>query len=288
MWGLDELIRRALDEDIGPGDLTTAATVPPSTRAAGVFLCKEAGVVAGLFVCERVFACLDAAVRFAPRVPEGAPVRPGDVLAEVHGPARPLLTGERVALNFLRHLSGVATRTARMVSLVRGYPVRIVDTRKTTPGLRALEKWAVRLGGGHNHRFGLYDGVLIKDNHIRAAGGITAAVRAARAAVPHTVKIEVEVEDLAGVEEALAAGADAILLDNMPPAAMREAVELVAGRALVEASGGITEANVAEVAAAGVDIISVGALTHSVKALDISMELEPAAPPGGPGGRRHG
>jgi len=272
-WALDELVRRALEEDIGPGDLTTMATVPEATRATGVFLCKDEGVVAGLFVCARVFALLDPAVRFAARVAEGASVKRGDVLAEVSGPARPLLTGERVALNFLRHLSGIATRTARMVALVKDYPVRIVDTRKTTPGLRALEKYAVRIGGGYNHRFGLYDGVLIKDNHIRAAGGIRAAVRAARAVVPHTVKIEVEVEDLAGVEEALAAGADAILLDNMPPAMMREAVRLVAGRAVLEASGGITEANVVEVAATGVDLVSVGALTHSVKALDVSMEL---------------
>ncbi|KUK41306.1 MAG: Nicotinate-nucleotide pyrophosphorylase [Clostridia bacterium 62_21] len=272
-WALDELIRRALEEDIGPGDLTTAAVVPAAARAAGVFLCKEQGVVAGLFVSARVFALLDPAVRFAARVAEGAAVKAGDVLAEVEGPARPLLTGERVALNFLRHLSGIATRTAGMVALVKDYPVRIVDTRKTTPGLRALEKYAVRAGGGYNHRFGLYDGVLIKDNHIRAAGGITAALRAVRAAVPHTVKIEVEVEDLAGVKEALAAGADAILLDNMPPEMMREAVRLVGGRAVLEASGGITEANVVEVAATGVDIISAGALTHSVRALDISLEL---------------
>lgn len=275
MWTLDELVRRCLEEDIGPGDVTTGAVVPADARATGAFLCKEEGVVAGLFVCARVFALLDPSVRFIGKVAEGTPVKPGDLLAEVSGPARPLLIGERVALNFLRHLSGIATRTARMVALVRDYPVRIVDTRKTTPGLRALEKYAVRVGGGYNHRFGLYDGVLIKDNHIRLAGGVAAAVRAARAAVPHTVKIEVEVEDLAGVEEALAAGADAILLDNMPPETMREAVRLVAGRAVVEASGGITEKNVAEVAATGVDIISVGALTHSVRALDISLELYP-------------
>ena len=184
------------------------------------------------------------------------------------------MTGERLALNFLRHLSGIATRTARLVEMVSGEKALIVDTRKTTPGLRLLEKYAVRAGGGHNHRFGLDDGVLIKDNHIKMAGGIKKAVEAARRGCPHTVRIEVEVEDLAGVEEALEAGADIIMLDNMDIPAMREAVELVAGRALLEASGGIEEEAIRAVASTGVDLISVGALTHSVKSLDISLDIK--------------
>jgi nicotinate-nucleotide pyrophosphorylase (carboxylating) len=195
------------------------------------------------------------------------------VLAEISGSARAILSGERLALNFLQHLSGIATGTAQLVALAAGQKARIVDTRKTTPGLRMLEKYAVRVGGGHNHRFGLFDAVLIKDNHIKMAGGIKASVEAARLGCPHTARIEVEVEDLAGVNEALAAKADIIMLDNMTLERMREAVNLIAGRALVEASGGITEGNIRAVAEAGVDLISAGALTHSVKALDISLDI---------------
>ncbi|MEW6172395.1 MAG: carboxylating nicotinate-nucleotide diphosphorylase [Bacillota bacterium] len=273
-FGLDALIDRALEEDIGAGDCTTQAVVPKNVSARGVFVTREDGVVAGLPVAERVFARLDPAVDCVYRVAEGTEVKAGVVLAEVYGRARAVLTGERVALNFLRHLSGIATRTALMVGQIGGLQAVVVDTRKTTPGLRTLEKYAVRTGGGKNHRFGLYDGILIKDNHIRVAGGIKEAVRLARERAPHGFKIEVEAENLSQVEEALAAGAEIIMLDNMPAAMMREAVRLIAGRAMIEASGGITEENIRAVAATGVDLISVGALTHSVRALDISLEIE--------------
>jgi len=272
---LDLLIRKALAEDIGAGDWTTTATVAAGTRAAGVLRSREAGVVAGLEVARRVFAVLDPRVEFRNRVADGERVQRGTVLAEVSGEARPILSGERVALNFLCRLSGIATRTRRLNELVAGYPVRLVDTRKTTPGLRMLEKYAVRVGGGHNHRFALDDGVLIKDNHIAVAGGIAAAVRSARAAVHHLLKVEVEVEDLDGVREALAAGADAILLDNMARALIEEAVRLVDGRVLLEASGNVDEQNIREIAATGVDLISLGRLTHSVPDLDIGLDLEP-------------
>ncbi|MDI6631256.1 MAG: carboxylating nicotinate-nucleotide diphosphorylase [Bacillota bacterium] len=272
-FGLDELVDRALREDLGTGDLTTLGIVPEGVFARGVFLAKEEGVVAGLPVAARVFRRLDPESEFRCRVEEGTRVAAGTILAEVVGRARAVLCGERVALNFMRHLSGIATRTARMVALVQEFQVLVTDTRKTTPGLRALEKYAVRVGGGKNHRFGLYDGVLIKDNHIRIAGGVKEAVRRVRESMPHTLKIEVEAESLAQVEEALAAGADVIMLDNMPLETMREAVRLVAGRALVEASGGITEENIRAVAATGVDLVSAGALTHSVRALDISLEI---------------
>ncbi|BAF58408.1 nicotinate-nucleotide pyrophosphorylase [Pelotomaculum thermopropionicum SI] len=270
---LNRLIERCLREDIGTGDLTTNSIVPPDAVSGGYILAKEDGVVAGLPVAEGVFLRLDPFVEFRALVRDGERIKSGQVLAELTGRARAILTGERLALNFLQRLSGIATRTARLVELIAGEKARLVDTRKTTPGLRMLEKYAVRVGGGYNHRFGLYDAVLIKDNHIKAAGGIRAAVEAARRGAPHTARIEVEVEDLAGVEEALQAGADIIMLDNMDPAAMKEAVALINGRALVEASGRISEENIRAVAAAGVDLISAGALTHSVKSLDISLEL---------------
>ncbi len=271
---LQKLIDRCLCEDLGAGDLTTNSTVPAGTVSTGYILAKEAGVVAGLPLAEMVFRRLDPSVEFRAIARDGDRVERGLVLAEITGKARAVLTGERLALNFLQHLSGIATRTARLVEMVSGEKARIVDTRKTTPGLRMIEKYAVRVGGGHNHRFGLYDAVLIKDNHIKMAGGIKKAVLAARLGSPHTARIEVEVEELAGVREALKAGADIIMLDNMDPQAMREAVDLVAGRALVEASGGIGEESIRCVAAAGVDLISVGALTHSVRSLDISLDLK--------------
>ncbi|RJX22255.1 MAG: carboxylating nicotinate-nucleotide diphosphorylase [Desulforudis sp.] len=274
-----EIIKQALAEDIGPGDLTTWAVVAPDTPACARILAKEAGIVAGLPVAARVFASLDTDVRFSPQIRDGAKVSRGDTLALVEGRAETLLSGERVALNFLRHLSGIATRTAGLVQAVASYRARIVDTRKTTPGLRVLEKYAVRVGGGHNHRFALYDGVLIKENHIRVAGGIGQAVSLARVRVPHTLKIEVEVTNRRELDEALETGADIILLDNMSPDEMREAVEVVNGRCLLEASGGITEETVVAVAKTGVDLISVGALTHSVRALDISMDIEILTPP---------
>ncbi|MDR3209143.1 MAG: carboxylating nicotinate-nucleotide diphosphorylase, partial [Oscillospiraceae bacterium] len=224
-------------------------------------------------VAARVFTLVDAQISFMPCVSEGAPLAAGDVLAEISGASRAILTGERVALNLLQHLSGVATNTRAAVRAVAGTPAKIVDTRKTTPGLRALEKYAVRVGGGSNHRFGLYDGVLIKDNHIAASGGITNAVRAARENVPHTLKLEVECETRAQVEEALAARADIIMLDNMTAAEMAACVALIGGRALTEASGNMGDRDLREVAVCGVDFISIGALTHSVRALDISLRL---------------
>lgn len=271
--GLDRLIDMALREDLGPGDITTESVVPETLWARAEFIAKEEGVVAGLPVAGQVFKQLDPETEFRAEVTEGSAVKAGAVLAVVAGRARTILAGERVALNFVRHLSGIATRTRRLVAAVEGLHAVVLDTRKTTPGLRALEKYAVRAGGGRNHRFGLFDGILIKDNHIRAAGGIREAVARARARAPHTLKVEVEVQSLDEVEEALAAGADIIMLDNMPVAAMREAVRRIGGRAVVEASGGITEENVREVAATGVDFISAGALTHSARALDISLEI---------------
>ncbi|KAF1085787.1 putative nicotinate-nucleotide pyrophosphorylase (carboxylating) [Sporotomaculum syntrophicum] len=270
---LNELIDRALTEDIGSGDLTTDSIVPDDIVAVGYIKAKQHGIVAGLPVARAVFKHLDPDLQFIPQVAEGAKISPGEVLVQLNGRARTMLTGERLALNFLQRLSGIATLTAALVELVQGYQVRIVDTRKTTPGLRQLEKYAVRVGGGHNHRLGLFDAVLIKDNHIKVVGGIKQAVASARSQVPHTAKIEVETEDLSGVQEALEAGADIIMLDNMDLHTMAEAVQLVKGRALVEASGGMSTQTIADVAATGVDIISVGALTHSATALDISLDV---------------
>jgi nicotinate-nucleotide pyrophosphorylase (carboxylating) len=270
---LEEIIRSALREDIGTGDVTTLATVPPDAQARARIITKAAGVVAGLPVAEEVFLQVSRAVDMRMMVEDGARVEKSDVLAELEGPAQALLTGERVALNFLQRMSGIATLTARFVELTSSTGARVVDTRKTTPGMRLLEKYAVTVGGGHNHRMGLYDAVLIKDNHIVAAGGITAAVRRARAAIPHTMTITVECETLNQVDEALAAGADVLLLDNMDNSTRAEAVRRAKGRALTEASGGITEETAAEVARTGVDILSIGALTHSAPALDISMDF---------------
>jgi nicotinate-nucleotide pyrophosphorylase (carboxylating) len=268
-----EIVRRALGEDIGPGDLTTEACIPPGLHAEGTFLAKQAGVLAGLDVVVECFRqagpdCVLSGLR-----EEGGAFVAGDILGHVSGPAGQILTTERVALNFLQRLSGVATLTRRYVEAVAGTGARIVDTRKTTPGLRLLEKAAVRAGGGSNHRFALYDGVLLKDNHLAAVGSITEAVRRSRERAPHMVRVEVETTDLDQVAEAVAAGADIIMLDNMDCAAMREAVALVAGRALVEASGGVSLDSVAQIAATGVDLISVGRLTHSAPAVDISLEL---------------
>jgi len=270
---LDEIVRRALAEDIGTGDVTTEAVVPAEAYAVARAVCKSNGILAGIPVAEAVFRTVDPEVLFQSFAKDGEWGTVGFTIFEVRGAARSLLIAERTALNFLQHLSGIATRTARCVGLVHGTKARIVDTRKTTPGLRVLEKYAVRVGGGCNHRFNLSDGILIKDNHIAAAGGIAEAVRRARRNAPHLLKIEVEATTLEQVQEALDAGADAILLDNMPPELLRQAVQLVAGRAVTEASGGITEENLREVAETGVDIISLGALTHSVEAMDINMSL---------------
>ncbi len=262
-----------LAEDVGHQDVTTIACVPLDRLATGRLVAKASGVVAGLDAAALVFRTLDPALQWVARQSDGDALTPGTVLAEISGTARAILTGERLALNLLQRLSGTATLTRRFVDAVAGTPVAILDTRKTTPGLRWLEKAAVRAGGGRNHRFGLFDGVLIKDNHIIAAGGITAAVSAARQVAAHTLRVEVEVETLDQLDEALAAGADALLLDNMSPELLRQAVASAAGRAWTEASGGITLDTVAAVAQTGVDAISVGALTHSAPALDISLDL---------------
>ena len=272
--GLDNFLLDALKEDIGTGDITTECCVPEEAQSRAVFRCKQAGVVCGLEVARRVFFLLDPKVQFESKVSEGTKVQVGDVVATISGPSRSILSGERVALNLMQHMSGVATQTARMVERVAGTKAVIVDTRKTTPGMRVLEKYAVRMGGGTNHRFNLADGVLIKDNHIVAAGGITNAVNNARKMVPHTLKIEVETTNFEEIQEALEADADIIMLDNMSYADMKKAVGLIAGRAKVEASGNMGSRDIREVAEAGVDLISIGALTHSVEALDISLQFQ--------------
>ena len=274
MTGLDRIIENALAEDIHTGDITTLSVVKERHEARARLIAKEPLVLAGIEVAARVFHTLDPRILFTPLFRDSDMPCSGDIIAELLGDVSMLLQGERVALNLLQRMCGVATLTARYVDAVNGTGARIVDTRKTAPGLRILDKYAVRAGGGSNHRFGLYDGVLIKENHITASGGITLAVARARVFIPHTIKIEVETETLAEVAEALACGADIIMLDNMDTASMRAAVQLIAGRALVEASGGVTLETVREIAETGVDIISVGALTHSARAMDISMLLE--------------
>lgn len=271
MFEIDRIIQMALQEDIGSGDITTLATVPAATAAQADLVAKEDFILCGIEVAQRVFTLLDSGVAFEPLRSDGAQVKRGDVLAWIKGDAHTLLQGERVALNLLQRMSGIATHTAAFVAAVAGTPAIIVDTRKTMPGLRVLDKYAVRSGGGHNHRTSLYDGVLIKENHIAAAGGIAAAVAGAKRRAPHTLKIEVETETLADVRQALDAGADIIMLDNMDLETMRQAVAMIAGRALTEASGGVNLETVAEIAATGVNLISVGALTHSSRAVDISM-----------------
>jgi nicotinate-nucleotide pyrophosphorylase (carboxylating) len=270
---LDRLIDLALEEDIGPGDVTTQALIPPELQGEAQIRAKETLVVAGLPVAGRVFHKLDAEIVFAAAVDDGQEVAKGQVLARLTGPVASILTGERVALNFLQRLSGIATFTRQMVAQVGGSTAALVDTRKTTPGWRVLEKYAVRLGGGRNHRLGLYDGVLIKNNHLTAVGSISEAVRQARARAHNLLKIEVEVTDLEGLEEALNAGADLILLDNMDDATLRQAVELTRGRARLEASGSMTKERLTKVAATGVNFISMGALTHSAPAVDIHLRL---------------
>ena len=332
---VDEIVRRALNEDIGSGDLTTALTVSPASVCTAHIIAHEEGVIAGLPIAAVCFQLVaesysagnltilkrmrpiggptlpvegppqvgkpiritakhlgkpavqvtggpspqrkpieqDRSIIFRPEVADGSEVAQGDLVAEVTGPTAAVLTAERTALNFLQHLSGIATKTAALSKLIHGTGAALVDTRKTTPGLRMLEKYAVRTGGGQNHRFGLYDAVLIKDNHIRAAGGIKEAIAAARSGASHMVKIEIEADTPAQVEQALEAGADIILLDNMSIANMKRSVEMCKGIAITEASGGITESTIAKVALTGVDLISVGALTHSSRALDLSLDI---------------
>jgi len=276
MIGLDKIIENALLEDIHTGDITTLAVLTERVSARAKILAKEPMVLAGIAVTGRVFHYLDKEIEFIPHFTDGNTLQPGDVIADIYGESSLLLQGERVALNLLQRMCGVATLTSEYVQAVKGTKARIVDTRKTTPGLRQLEKYSVRVGGGTNHRTGLYDGVLIKENHIAAAGGISIAIQRAKAYIPHTMKIEVETENLAQVKEALAAGADIIMLDNMALQTMRDAVGLIAGKAIVEASGGVNLKTVRDIAETGVDIISVGALTHSARAMDISMLLEEA------------
>jgi len=270
----EELVRRALAEDLGrAGDLTTDAIVPPGLDAEARLVARAAGRIAGVEPALAAFRLLDPAVAAEVALPDGSDAAAGATIATVRGPARAILAAERTALNFLGRLSGVATATRGLVAAVAGHRARIVCTRKTTPGLRALEKYAVRAGGGANHRFGLDDAVLIKDNHRALAGGVRPAVERARAAVGHLVKVEVEVDTLDQLDEALAAGADAVLLDNMPLDVLRRAVERARGRAITEASGGITAGTAAAVAATGVDLISVGWLTHSAPALDVALDV---------------
>jgi nicotinate-nucleotide pyrophosphorylase (carboxylating) len=270
--GTLDLIRRALAEDVGSGDVTTEATVPVEARGRGVLLAKSPLVVAGLDVAAAVFHEVDPRTSLAPRAAEGDAVAPLTVVGVVTGPARALLTGERVALNFMQRLSGVATLTRRFVDAASGR-ITILDTRKTTPTLRALEKYAVRVGGGTNHRIGLYDAFLVKDNHVRLAGGIAAAVARARAARPD-LPVEVEAQSLAEVDDALAAGVDTVLVDNLPLEAVQQAVRRARGRARVEISGGVTIDRIPALAATGADFVSVGALTHSAPSADISFEIE--------------
>jgi nicotinate-nucleotide pyrophosphorylase (carboxylating) len=278
---LPEIIGLALAEDIADGDITTEATVEAGAIYEGRMIAKAAGVVAGLEIARRTFHCLDASVEFHALVEEGGTVTKGDLIAEVRGPGRALLTGERVALNFLQRMSGIATATRRYVDAVAGTNAKILDTRKTVPGLRLLDKWAVALGGGMNHRIGLYDMALIKDNHIVAAGGIRPAVERVRAAdrrgrLVESPRIEVEVKNLDELREALSLNVDLIMLDNMTPEQMAEAVRIANGRIPLEASGNVSLETVRRIAETGVDYISVGKLTHSVEALDISFLLNEA------------
>ncbi|WP_151737921.1 carboxylating nicotinate-nucleotide diphosphorylase [Paenibacillus tengchongensis] len=273
---LVQTIKGWLQEDVGSGDITTRTTIPQGHESKGIIHAKEDGVICGIPVAELVFEIVDPSLVFTPLVQEGEQITKGTVIAEVEGSTHAILTGERLALNLMQRLSGVATRTSAFVRELNGLPTRLVDTRKTTPGHRMLEKYAVRIGGGANHRFGLYDAVMIKDNHIKGAGGIRQAVGRARANIPHTMTIEVETESLEQVEEALSAGADIIMLDNMSPALMKEAVSRIKAKSphvKTEASGNVSLETVRVIAESGVDVISVGRLTYSFASLDISLDL---------------
>jgi len=267
------LFELAIAEDIGEGDITTNNLLPPHTNKTAILLVKEEGVVAGLQVAEMVFKKFDKGIEWNEKIHDGTRVKPGDVLVEFKGDFRAILTGERKALNFLQRLSGIATYADKCIKKVEGYDVKILDTRKTMPGYRYLDKYAVRMGGASNHRFGLYDMVMIKDNHIQVAGGIKQAVDAIRSKIPKSIKIEVETSNLEMVKEALESDVDIIMLDNMSSEMMAEAVKIIDKRAKVEASGNMTIKRIRKVAATGVDFISIGALTHSVKALDISQRI---------------
>lgn len=271
-FALDDSLRRWLEEDIGTGDLTSEALIPEDAVTVGLIHSKDTGILCGVEVARRVFELLDPGLEFTALAKDGDQLEYGTKIAEIKGCARSILTGERLALNLLQHMSGVATQTKKLADLAKPYDTRVVDTRKTTPGLRQLEKYAVRVGGGHNHRLGLYDAILIKDNHIAVAGGVKEALDRAKTYASHMTRVEIEVESLEQAKEAVAGGADVIMLDNMAPEAMKECVAYINHRAVVEASGGIGADNLQAAAAAGVDVISVGALTHSVKAVDISLD----------------
>jgi nicotinate-nucleotide pyrophosphorylase (carboxylating) len=267
-----DLIHRALEEDIGPSDITTSLLIPDENESRALYIAKGIFVLAGLPFSREVFQILDPSISFKVFYNEGANVVKGDVVAEVHGKTRAILSGERVSLNILQRLSGIATLTSMYVHKIKGLKAKIVDTRKTTPCQRFMEKYAVRMGGGGNHRFGLFDGILIKDNHIEAVGSIKEAVKLAKSS-HHLAKIEVEVENLYDLKEAIKAGADIVMLDNMSVSDIKEAVKISNGRVLLEASGGVKLENVRDIAEAGVDLISVGALTHSAVAVDISLKI---------------
>ena len=267
-----DLIHRALEEDIGPGDITTSLLIPDENESRALYIAKGNFVLAGLPFSREVFQILDPSISFKMFYNEGANVMKGDVVAEVHGKTRAILSGERVSLNILQRLSGIATLTSMYVDKIKGLKAKIVDTRKTTPCQRFMEKYAVRMGGGGNHRFGLFDGILIKDNHIEAVGSIKEAVKLTKSSY-HLAKIEVEVENLYDLKEAIKAGADIVMLDNMSVSDIKEAVKISNGRVLLEASGGVKLENVRDIAEAGVDLISVGALTHSAVAVDISLKI---------------
>jgi len=270
---IEPTVRNALIEDLGlAGDITSAAVIPVGHRSRLAMVSRNPGVIAGLDAAELAFQLIDPAVGMVRHMEDGSVVKPGDVIATIEGPSRALLTGERTALNFLGHLSGIATVTASIVSAISGSKASVVCTRKTTPGLRSLEKYAVRAGGGMNHRFALNDAVLIKDNHIAIAGGIAETIRRAKAGVGHMVKIEIEVDTLDQLQDAMQIGVDAVLLDNMTPVQLCQAVNLVAGRAITEASGNINPTTAAEIAASGVDLLSVGWITHSAQVLDIGLD----------------
>jgi nicotinate-nucleotide pyrophosphorylase (carboxylating) len=269
-------IKLWLQEDIGSGDVTTMTTIPVDRQSKGIIHVKEDGIIAGLPAAATVFSVVDTELRYETKVAEGTSVKKGNIVATVEGSTRSILLGERLALNLMQRMSGIATRTREYVDAIEGLPTRLVDTRKTTPGHRLLEKYAVRVGGGHNHRFGLYDAVMIKDNHIKGAGGIIPAIQAARAQIPLTMKIEVEVENFEQLAEAMSAGPDIIMLDNMTPAAMKEAVAIIKTKAphiIIEGSGNVNLQTIKCIAESGVDVISVGRLTYSVAALDISLDL---------------
>jgi nicotinate-nucleotide pyrophosphorylase (carboxylating) len=270
---IDRIISSALEEDLGSGDITTSAIIDPAEKGKARALAKEEIILAGIDVFSKVFSRLDPEIAVKFHSHDGDIVQSGKDICIVEGPLRGILSGERTALNFLQHLSGIATITRKYVEKTAPYDVRVVDTRKTTPGLRLLEKYAVTMGGGFNHRFGLFDGILIKDNHIAIAGSISEAVEKMKAKTPHALRIEVEVDDIKDIEEAITAGADAILLDNMSPKELREAVSIAGGRVLLEASGGVALESVEEIAKTRINFVSVGSITHSARSVDISLEI---------------